>query len=121
MYTDLPILESKVFKLSALLDLRVRDILVHEFGRDLLRIACKSPWGAISITIAFLGMCLHASSNSTGFNKLFVKYSAEQVSASGVFQFSSGIEELIHLEDRFLGFGMTCEWKRKCRGLLWKL
>ncbi len=55
------------------------------------------------MTIAFSGICLHASSNRTGLSRLFVRYSAEQVFARAVSHSASGTEELIHLEERSLG------------------
>lgn len=106
--THLPILDSKKFKLSFLSDLNVSDIFVHVSGSDLLRIACKSPCGATSMQIAFLGIYLQASSNNTGFSKLFVKYSAEHRSAMGKCHSDSGTEELTHLEERCFGSGIIC-------------
>lgn len=83
--------------------LRVNDTLVHVSGNERLSIACNKPWGAISITSASGGICLQPSSKSTGLNKLLVKYSAEQYFDKGCCQFDSGIDVLIHLEERSVG------------------
>lgn len=100
-------LESRKFKFSFLVDRNVSEIFEQVSGSDLLRIACKRPCGAISIQTASLGICPQASSNNTGFSKLFVKYSAEHTLAIGKCHSDSGTEELIHLEERFFGSGMT--------------
>lgn len=50
----------------------VNDMLVTVSGNARLTIAWRRPYGAISITIASLGMYLSDSSNNTLFNKLFV-------------------------------------------------
>lgn len=76
-------------------------------GSDRFRIACRSPCGASSITIASAGICLQPSSKRTWVKRLLVKYSAEQYFASCVFHSDSGIEVLIHFEERFLGFCIT--------------
>lgn len=60
---------------------------------------------------AFDGMCLQPSSNNTGFNKLLVKYSAEQNWDKLLCQSDSGMEVLIHLDDLFCGFKITCRIK----------
>lgn len=93
------------------MDLPVKDIFVQVSGRDLFKIACKRPCGAISITIAFSGICLLPSSKSTGFNRLFVKYSAEQYLDNDLSHSHSGTEVLIHFEERFFGYGITYLWK----------
>lgn len=86
---------------------RVSGILVHLESNDRFSIACNRPCGAISMIIAFSGMCLHPSSNKTELIKLFVKYSAEQYFAFGLSQSLSGTDVLIHFFDRSLGFVMT--------------
>lgn len=89
------------------MDLNVKDTLVLESCNDLLSMACNKPCGAISITTAFSGMCLLPSSNKTELTKLLVRYSAEQVCAKGSFHWLSGIEVLIHFDDRSFGSDIT--------------
>lgn len=57
---------------ESLVLLWVRGILVIVLDNDRLRIACKSPCGAISITIASSGICREASSNNTCPKRLLV-------------------------------------------------
>jgi len=76
---------------------------------DFLSMAWRRPCGAISITTALFGMCVHVSSNRTGLSRLLVWYSAEQYRAKSVFHFDSGTEVLSHRDD--LGFGFGKIWK----------
>lgn len=78
-------------------------------GNALFRIAWRSPWGAISIVIASLGMCLSESSNSTQLNRLFVWYSDDEYFPRSEFHSVSGNELLIHLEDLNFGVLITCK------------
>lgn len=81
----------------------VNDILVTVYGNASLRMDWKRPWGAISITIASLGMSLRRSSKNTQLNKLFVWYSGDEYLANSEFHFDSGKELLNHFND--LNFG----------------
>jgi hypothetical protein len=47
--------------------------IVQLESKDRFNTACRRPCGAISITIAFAGMCLIASWKSTGLTKLFTR------------------------------------------------
>lgn len=58
--------------IESLVLLWVRGIFVTVSGSDRLSIACKSPCGAISITIASSGICREASSNKTCPRRLLV-------------------------------------------------
>lgn len=79
--------------------------MLHELSKVDFNIPWNRPWGAISMTITFLGIFLHASEKWTVFLKLFAWYFPELHCANSLFQFSSGTEVDIHLEDRFFGFG----------------
>lgn len=57
---------------ESFLFLFVKGIFVTFSDSDRLRIACKSPCGAISITIASSGICREASSNNTCPKRLLV-------------------------------------------------
>lgn len=74
---------------------------------DRLRIACKSPCGAISITIASSGICREASSNNTCPRRLLVWYSGELVCANSLPHSDSGMELLNHFDDRGFDSGIT--------------
>lgn len=74
-----------------------------------LRMACKSPCGAISMAIASSGMCRDASSNKTCPKRLFVWYSGELFCANSLPHSDSGMELLTHFEDRGLDSGITYE------------
>lgn len=85
----------------------VKGIFVTLLGNDRLRIACKSPCGAISIAIASSGICLEASSNKTCPKRLLVWYSGELVCANSLSHSDSGMELLIHFDERGFDSGMT--------------
>lgn len=87
----------------------VNGMFVTVSGNALFRIAWRSPWGAISIVIASLGMCLSESSNSTQLNRLFVWYSDDEYFPRSEFHSVSGNELLIHLEDLNFGVLITCK------------
>lgn len=87
----------------------VNDTLVTPLARDLFRIACSRPWGAISSTTAFLWIWRDVSSNRTGDRRLLVWYSADEYLARLEFQLASGFEVESHLAERGLGLGIT--WK----------
>ncbi len=118
--TYLPIDVSKNFAFSLFLERKVRDMLVQVSGRALFKILWRRPCGAISITNAFLGMCLQPSSNNTGLNKLLVRYWGEQNFANGLLQSFSAIDVLIHFEDRSLGFGITYTTKITKSSYVWQ-
>jgi hypothetical protein len=104
MVTYLPIAESRKWSPWGCACC-VRAIFVH-LG---LRERCRRPCGATSMTMAFFGICLLASSNNTAHRRLLVWYSAEQYFAWCVSQYSSGTDEDIRWADRDLGFGIS--WK----------
>ena len=106
--TYFPIPVSKTWELSAW-PRWVNATLVVSFFNDLLKIAWSSPWGAISIVMALLGIWTHASSNSTALSKLLVWYSAEEDLASAVFHLFWGKDVQIHLGERSFGWGITYE------------
>lgn len=101
--TYFPIAESRKLIGSESLERKVKETFEQDGCKDRLSIACSKPCGAISITIAFSGICLQPSSNSTGLTKLFVKYSAEHHFAKTLSHLSSETEVLIHFVERSFG------------------
>jgi len=85
----------------------VRAMFVVALLRDLWRMACNSPCGAISIVMALAGICCDASSKRTVLSRLLVWYSAEECVASGVFHALWGTEELTQRADRGFGCGIS--------------
>lgn len=87
--------------------LLVNDMFVTVVGNADFMIAWRRPWGAISIVMASVGMCLSESSNNTLFNRLFVWYSEEEYFARSEFQLDWGSEVLIHFDDLIFGSFIT--------------
>nr|CAH7755300.1 unnamed protein product [Callosobruchus chinensis] len=80
----------------------------------LFKIACSRPWGAISIKMASLGMCLEPSSNSTELNR------ASSICQAGAKYFYSCLTKKPYTLFDSLEVKKSCIIKRYIVSTIWK-
>jgi len=85
----------------------VRAMLVMPSLREHFRMACRRPFGAISIVMALWGICCDASSKYTTFSRLLVWYSADEYCTAGKLWALGVTDEHTHREDRDFGCGIS--------------